>query len=644
MFDLFRSREKSVRILLGVLLGLVALSMLVYLIPGGLGGDTSAAGQDTIAIVGDEKITTVDVERAVDNITRSQPNFPRSMLGFYVPSLINQIVEEKAMAYQARRMGLRVSDEELSDSIQTEFQQQLNRDFDPQVYQQVVQNMGMTVPDFERQRRDAMLATRLEALEQQSIIVTDQEARAEYQRRNEKVALDYILFDPKTFAARVSKDPAAIKAYFEKNRALFRTPEKRDGVLVAGSTATFMAMAKVSDDQLRKTYNDNIDSYRLPERVRVRHILIKTQGKPKEDEAKAKAKAEDILKQLQHGGNFAELAKKYSEDTGSAEKGGELGWITHGQTVPNFDKTAFSLQPGQLSGVVQTEYGYHIIQGEEKQPARTETFEEVKPQLLAEAQKQMAADDLGKAINAAHDEIAKKPAQADAIAKKYNLQVYNLNNITNTSTLPDANSPELLNAIFSTFKGGVTNVVNEDNQGKDAFAIVTNILPAHNANFNEVEAQATQRYIESQSQSMAQSDAAKAAADVRKGESLQAVAKTYGATVKTAPAFTVDGVVGDLGSALAFSAAFKDKLGAVLGPVAVQSGQVVAAVTQKLPADMSLYSKSKDAIVQSLTQQRLSVQGALFRDSIVSDLRHHGKIKTNQDNITRLTASFTQQS
>lgn len=643
MFDLFRSREKSVRILLGALLGLVSLGMLVYLIPGGFGG-VSASGQDTIAVVGDQKITTLDVQRAVDNVTRSQPNFPRSMLAFYVPSLINQLIEEKAMAYQAAKMGLKVSDQELSDSIQTEFTQQLNRDFDPQIYQRVVENMGMTVQAFERQRRDAMLSGRLESLEQQSIMVTDQDARAEYQRRNEKVGLNYILFDPKAFAAKVSKGPAAVKAYFDKNRALFRTPEKRDGVLIAGSVAAFMQTAKVSDDQLRQTYNENIDSYRLPERVRVRHILIKTQGKPKADDAKLKAKAEDILKQLQHGANFAELAKKYSEDPGSAEKGGELGWLTHGQTVPNFDKTAFSLQPGQTSGIIQTEYGYHIIQVEEKQPARTESFEEAKPELLAEAQKQLASDNLKKAIDSAHSEVVKNPGQADAIAKKYDLQAYKLTNIVKTATLPDANSPELMNAVFSVPKGSVTDVVDEDNQGKDAFAVVTNVLPAHNADYQEVQAEVLQRYVEAQSQSMAQSDAAAAAASVRKGESLESVAKSYGLSVKTAAPFTMDGSVEGIGSASAFSAAFKDKPGAVVGPVAVQSGQVVATVSQKLPADMSQFAKSKDSIVQSLRQQRLSTQGALFRDSVVSELRRKGKIKTNQDNITRLTQSFQQQS
>ena len=155
----------------------------------------------------------------------------------------------------------------------------------------------------------------------------------------------------------MNHDPAAVKAYFDRNRSEFKIPEKHDVGLIVGSTAAFLQNAKVSDGELQKEYQENIDSYRTPERVRVRHILIKTQGKPKEDAAKLKAKAEDLLKQIKAGADFADLAKKNSEDPGSAVKGGELGFITRGQTVPNFEKTAFTLKPGDTSGVVETEYG-----------------------------------------------------------------------------------------------------------------------------------------------------------------------------------------------------------------------------------------------------------------------------------------------
>jgi peptidyl-prolyl cis-trans isomerase D len=640
MFNLFRSRERTVRIMLGVLLGLVSLSMLVYLIPGGMGG-TSASGENVVAVIGNEKITAQDVQRAIQQVTRGQTNLPKGILGMYLPSIVNQLVEAKAMAYKAREIGLAVSDQELGDAIQAEFSSELGGKFDMNIYQMVLAQQGMTVADYEKQRRDAMLGIRLETLELGSLVVSDQDARAEYERKNLKVGLRYLDFDSKDFVPKVSKSPAALKSYFDKNRALFRTPEKRDVYLIVGTTADFVQSAKVSDDELRKEYQENIDSYRLPDRVKVRHILIKTQGKPKEEAAKLKAKAEDILKQLQQGADFAELAKTNSEDPGSGAKGGELGWIVRGQTVPNFEKTAFSLKPGELSGLVETEYGYHIIQVEDKQAGHLQTFDEVKPQLLADAQKELAASALKKAISDAHSEIVRNSGQAEAIAKKYHLRFFKLDNFTTSDALPEVNSQtEVMNPIFAAQKGAVTDVVNLDPQGKAAFAVIRNILPAHNAEYAEAEKDVVQHYTTAESLRLAQEAAKNAADRARKGESLETIGKDYGLTVKTAAPFTIDGAAEGIGAASLLSAAFKSNVGDVLGPIAAQSGQFVCKVSEKIPADMSQFEKNKDGVVQSLMSQKQTLQQPLFRNSVVADLTRRGKIKLNQNTIAKMVASY----
>lgn len=640
MFNLFRSREKSVRIVLGAVLGLVSLSMLWYLVPGGGMGGTSAGGQNTIAAVGDEKITVTDVQRAIQNVTRGQANLPKGLLAMYVPTIINQLIEAKAMAYKAREMGLQVSDQELGDAIQSEFTQAFGK-FDMNMYQQVLAQQGMTVPDFERERREAILGSRLTTLEMQSLVVSDEQARDEYARKNLKVGLAYIELSSKDFEAKVNKDPKLVKAYFDKNRALFRTPEKRDVELIVGTTADFVQNAQISDAQVKQEYQDNIDSYRLPERVRVRHILIKTQGKPKEDAPKLKMKAEDLLKQLQHGANFEELAKKNSEDPGSAEKGGELGWIVRGQTVPNFEKTAFSLKPGDLSGVIETEYGYHIIQVEDKQEARTQSFDDVKGQILLDLKKQAATDNLRKAVDAAHSEIARNPGQAEAIAKKYGLKFFKVDGFTSGGSLPEVNTePTVVSAITSAAKGSVTDVEDLDKQGKAAFSVVTTITPARNAEFADVQNDVVQKYTTAEAQRLANQAAQAAAEKAQKGESLEALGKEYGTTVKIAAPFTIDGAAEGIGSATMLPQAFKGKLGDVFGPVAAQGGEFICKVTERTPADMSQFEKNKDGIMQSLKSQQQVVQEPLFRASIVNDLERHGKIKRNRETIERLVNSF----
>lgn len=640
MFDLFRSRDKSVRILLGVLLGLVALSMLIYLIPGG----TSTGGfsnQSVIASVGGEDITTTDVTRAIQNITRGQQSLPKGVLAMYIPSIVNQMVEAKAMAYKARQMGMKVSDQQLGDSIQAELAPAMGGKFDLKIYQMMLAQQDLTVGDFEKNRREAMLGMRLEALENQALLVTDQDARAEYQRKNLKVGLQYVEFQSKDFVSKVNKDPAQVKAYFDKNRSQFRIPEKRNFDLIVGTMADFVQNVKVSDDQLRREYQENIDAYRLPERVLVRHILIKTQGQPKEEAPKLKAKAEEILKQLQNGANFGELAKQNSDDPGSKAKGGELGWIVRGQTVPNFEKTAFSLKPGQLSGLVETEYGYHIIQVEAKQPAHTQTFDEVKPQLLAQARNDAGTDDLKKAMDAARDEISRNPGQVEAIAKKYGLRFFKVDQFATSGTLPQVNSQtEVVNAIFSTPKGSTTDVIDLATQGRQAFALVTNVSPARNAEYAEVQDRVLQQYTTAESLKLAQQAAQSAANRARKGESLEAIAKEYNLSVKTADPFTIDGAAEGIGSASLLSAAFKDNVGAIVGPVSAQSGEFICKVSQKIPADMSQFAKNKDAIVQNLQQERQSAQGPLFRASVVAELRQHRKIKINQAALDRLVSSY----
>ena len=639
MFDLFRSREKSVRILLGVLLGAVALSMLVYLIPGGF-GNGNAGGQNVVAAVGDEKITTDDVARALQTISRGQQNLPRGILAMYAPMLVNQLIEAKAMAYKAKQMGLNVSDQELGDAIQNEFAAQLGGKFDMTIYQQALAQQGLTVPDFENRQREGMLASRLENLEMQSIIVSDADARAEYQRKNAKVGLRYLSFESKDFTAKVSKDPSAIKAYFDKNRGSFRTPEKRDVDLLVGNASDFARSAAISDAQLQRAYQDNMDNYRQPEKVQVRHILIKTQGKPKEELPKLKAKAEDLLKQLHSGADFADLAKKNSEDPGSAVKGGELGPIVRGQTVPNFEKAAFSLKPGDLSDLVETEYGYHILQVEAKTAAHTQSFEEVKPQLRADAQKQYGSDALKKTMDAARAEVARNPGSAESVAKKYNLKFSRLDNFTTGEPLPELNAPDVVNAIFAAPKGSLTDVVETPAQGKASFAVIRNVMLPKNAEFADVQAAVTQKYITEEASRLAQ-EAAKAAADrAHKGESLDDIGKAFGLSVKVAPPFTMDGAAEGIGSGSQLAAAFQSKVGDVLGPLTSASGQVVCKVSEQVPADMSQFAKNRDSIVQSLSQQRQTVQQPLFRDSVVSELKQKGKISIYQDTLNRLVSAY----
>jgi peptidyl-prolyl cis-trans isomerase D len=548
-----------------------------------------------------------------------------------------------AKAYKARQMGLSISDEELANSIQRMMAPQMGGKFDQNVYAAMVQDRGFTIPQFESFLRVNLLASRYDEVVSQSLVVTDEEARREYQRENEKVGLQYMQFSPKEFTKKVKMDSASINAWFAKHKNEFHVPEKRSFNLVVGSDADFAQSVQVSDQDLRRRYQENIDSYRTPERVHVRHILIKTTGVAKNQQDKLHQKAEDILKQLKNGADFAALAKKDSDDPGSAQKGGDLGWIVKGQTVPEFEKAAFSLKPNELSGIITTEYGFHIIQVLEHQNARVESFEEAKPQLMAEARKEIGAENMQKAVDAARDETARTPSQMEAIAKKYGLKFFKVDNAANNASLPDLNSaPDVTSAIFAAPKGSVTDVVAVAAAGKAAFAEVTNITPSRPANFDEVQAEVTQRYTDDEANRLMQDAANAAAARVKKGEDFQLVAKSEGAELKTASPFTVMGSAEGIGPATALEQAFgpQTKVGDTFGPVSQSGSLFICKVTSKTPADMSQFAQNRDTMIQTLKQKKGEVQGGLFGDSLVTDLRKRGVVKLNQRAIQNLAASY----
>jgi peptidyl-prolyl cis-trans isomerase D len=244
-------------------------------------------------------------------------------------------------------------------------------------------------------------------------------------------------------------------------------------------------------------------------------------------------------------------------------------------------------------------------------------------------------------MEAAHNEALRTPAQEATIAAKYGLKFFQLADMTTNTPLPELNSmPELTNAIFAAVKGGTTDIVNVDAQGKAAFATVSKIVPARNAEYAEVQNEVVQRFLTAEADRMAE-DAAKQAADrARKGESLEAIGKAYGLSVKTAAPFTVDGAAEGIGAATQLSAAFEAKAGGIVGPIAAQSSQFVCRVTDKIPADMNQFASNKSAMVQSIEQQKQQVQQPLFRDSIANDLKRRGKVKINDAAIRKIAGSF----
>lgn len=641
MFDLFRSRDKAVRYLLGGVLGIVALSMVVTLIPGY--GTPNTASEQVVAEVGREQITLRQVQSTVQNLMRNR-QVTSEMIQLYVPQIVDQMISDRAIAYQAERMGFKVSDEDLARAIRSVLPQGvLSADgtVNRETYTRFLGQQGLTIEEFEKNIRQNLLLLRLQNIALEGAIVTPDEVAKEYHRRSDKVKVDYVVFTTGDLRSQVTVTPAEVQDYFNKNRAQYTTPEKRSFNLLVADETKLGATVEMSDQQLQALYKTNMDRYRTPERVRVRHILVKTTEKPKEEIPKLEAKANDLLKQIRGGGDFAELAKKNSDDPGSAVKGGDLDWVTRGQTVPNFENTAFSLKPNEVSNVIKTEYGFHILQVLEKEAARVKPFEEVKDTLASEGKREAVYQRMQNSVEQARAELGRSPQQVEAIAAKYNLTFAKAENIGRGESVPEVGTnPELDATVAGLRKGDVSSVI-QVGPTKLAVVQLLSITPVRPAEFAEVEGKVRETLTNNKVQQLTEQRVKDATNKLRAANGdLPAAAKAVGGEQKTTQFFNQDGAADGIGPASYLLDAFAKPVGSTVGPFAIGDKVFLAKVAEKQVADASQLASQRDELVLALKRKKAGERKDLFEDGLLARLIKEGKVKKNNDTIQRLINGY----
>lgn len=640
MFDLFRSRDKAVRITLSVLLGLVALSMVTYLIPTS-GTDTgSTADRTVVASIGREEITSQEVTKVIQNMTRSR-QLPSELLSIYVPQIVQQMITDRAMAYEADRLGIRVTSDETENAILDTLPAELVKGgkVDSVTLNAMLQQQGVTMADLKGDTSRQLIVSRLRQIVGEGVVVSPREIADEFHRKNDKVRVEYAMLPPARFQAEAEPTDAEIKSYYDAHKASFQTPEKRSLAIILLDPAK-LNITPPADAELRKDYTANQDKFRTPERVQARHILIKSDAS---NDAAMKTKAEGVLKQIQAGGDFAKLAKDNSQDPGSAAQGGELGWVVKGQTVPEFEKSAFSLQPGQTSGLVKTTYGYHILQVEKHEQAHVQPFEEVKAQLADESTKRAQSVEMQKLADRAVAELRKDPLHPEKAAEALGTTVIRAENVQAGDPIPGIGvSKEISDAVAPLRKGEMTAgpVVLQGN--KVVVASVTDYQPAHQASLEEARTDVRNKASQDKLQTILNQKAADLLAKARAlNGDLERAGKEMGIEVKTSPDVNRQGAIESVGSATALPEAFTKPVGTLFGPVAVPGGRVVAKIVAKIPADLGELPAQTAAIRDDLRQQKTRDRSTMFEVGLKKRLEEQGKLKVHQDVITRLVQSYS---
>src|SRR5437588_1519150 len=317
------TKDKSTltkRILFGAAGLVLGGSMLLYLVP--QGPATGEVSTDTVAKIGDQSVTVKDIRQQLDQIERNN-QVPRQLESFYAQQILQNLVFQRELEFEAKRLGITVSDEEIADRIRLYLPMAVSGGSfigKDQYAELVQQRFQLTVPAFEELIRQGLLEEKFRKLVTDGISVGPGELEDEYRYKNEKIKLDYALVKPEDLEAKITPTEAEIKAEYEKNKDKYQVPERRSVRYALLDMNQLRQAIQIPDDVLKKQYQDNIKQYEVPNQVHVEHILFKTIGKTDAEVEEIKKKAEEVLKQAKKGAKFDELAKKYSEDPGSREK------------------------------------------------------------------------------------------------------------------------------------------------------------------------------------------------------------------------------------------------------------------------------------------------------------------------------------
>ena len=634
MAGAFENQKVGVRILFGVIIGVLALSMLLYLVPQGT--NTAETSTDTVAKVGDESITLAEIHDRLNQIRRGN-QIPTQLEGLYAKQILNQLVFQKEVEYEAKRLGITVSDKERADRIRQYLPSVYNGDtfVGMDTYAREVQaRFQMTVPAFEQAVKDGLVEEKFRKLLTDGISVSPAEIQEEFRVQNEKIKLDYVLIKPEDLAAKLTFDNDQIKSFFDQNRSKYQIPEKRVVRYSLVDINQLRANTPVTDDELKPIYMQEIQQFQVKNRVHAEHILLMTVGKPDAEVAEIKKKADDVLAQTKKkGANFEELAKKYSEDPGSKAKNGDLGWIEPGQTVPEFEKAAFSLNKGETSDLVKTQFGFHIIKVLDKESAHTKTFEEVKDTIRPRYQ-------LNKADQAAAAIAEKLSADIrqsnklglDELAQKYHLPVAETRPVSATEPVFElGNAKDLHEQILRLRKGELSLPIQTDRgyvvlQLKDS-------LPAHQASLDEVRDRVVSDLKDQKASELAKAKADELQNRVKKGEKFAAAAKALGLDPKTSDELARNGSIAGVGSGKQLAPAFNLKVGEVGTPLNLGQNWIVydlAAKTEANPADLD---KQRRTITDNLLQSKRSLAFEAFRTALEERMKAEGKLKLMPDKM-----------
>lgn len=621
-------------------LGIVVVAFIVLYFPAFMTPTASTvAATDVIATVDGRPILAGTFQRAYQLQAQAIRNaygeqFNEEMLQQLgiAQRILQQLIDEETVQAEARRLGLRVSDEELLQRILTIPAFQQNGQFIGwEQYQRFLQMQRppMTPGDFEEDVRRSVLGEKLQALVTGWMQVDDADVDREYLRRNEKVKLDLAVFTANQFRASIQPTEADLKAQFDADPEQYRMPEKRRVRFLALDSNTLKGRMTATEQEVQARYEQSRQLFSTPEQVRASHILLETEGK---DAAAVRKQAEMVLAKVKGGADFAALAKQYSEDT-SKDLGGDLDYFGRGRMVKAFEDAAWALEPGQTSDLVETEYGFHIIKLTDKKAAATRTLAEVRPQLEDQIKSEKARDEATTKAAQLASRI-KAPADLDTVAREESLAISDSGLFSRDEPLAGLGfAPAVAAKAFELEVGKVSEQLTTP-QGF-AWISVVEIKPSGLPTLDQVRDQVRDDVIRVKAVDVARARAQTMAQQAARGN-FAAAAKAAGVEVKQTELITRGSALPEVGiNQTVEDAVFALKAGATSGAIATENAVVVARVVERQDVKPEDMAAGRTALREELRQQR---QGQFF-SAYMTKVRDRVPPQINESAIQLLLSS-----
>jgi peptidyl-prolyl cis-trans isomerase D len=605
----------------------------------GLGGPSAKGSQDTrsyAARVNGETISLREYDRALYYTEKNyeqmyrQALTPEMIAGMGLPKqVLDSLVDQKLLLQEARRLHLGASPEEVRDKIlQIPTLNPDGKFVGDELYSRYVTgSLGYQSPaEFEEELAREITLQKMESALSHSLVISPKTVETEYRRVTENAKIKYVLHAASREVTNVSVTPADVQQYYNAHQAQYTHGEQKQVKYLIADLARLRSQIVPTDADLRKRYESSKEDYKHPEQAHILHILIRVdQNAAPAVDAAAKAKAEGLVKQLRGGADFAKLARENSGDPSSSGKGGDMGFVDKGSTVPPFDTAAFTVPLNTISDPIRTtEFGYHIIKVLERRGSGYRAFEEVAPMLSSQMADQMAKDRAVEEITRISARMKQaKPKSPAEFAAFANDKVTSNDTLwfAKSDTIPGIGQNAALTAwAFSAKPNDIGEII-----GTQRGPMIPYLVNSRNAGvsaFSEVQAK-----VDSDARmEKARVAAAQALAKVMPAANIDTVSTKAGIPASETTVNRqgyVSGFSGDVTPLI--DAAMAANVGDVKGPVQVAEGAVVFQVIEQKKVDSKSVDENRTSYAEMLRQQ----EARNLRTALLQRLRKDASVEIN---------------